>query len=147
MKAYVCSVCGFVSLKGDAPEKCPVCGAPKSAFSEKEDALKEPKDPRNLSELEKKHIPVIVLPKTCGLIPDGCRDVHVKIGEITHPMLPEHFIMRLDFYLNKEFIARVMLRPGALNPAAALHLKVSNGKLSVVEFCNLHGAWMSEVDL
>ncbi len=30
---YVCSYCGHVHT-GAAPEKCPVCGAPKSAFSE-----------------------------------------------------------------------------------------------------------------
>ena len=30
---YVCSYCGHVHV-GAAPEKCPVCGAPKSAFQE-----------------------------------------------------------------------------------------------------------------
>jgi rubrerythrin len=30
---YVCSYCGHVHV-GGAPEKCPVCGAPKSAFKE-----------------------------------------------------------------------------------------------------------------
>jgi len=147
MKGYVCGVCGFISLNGSAPERCPVCGAPKSAFSEKAEAIKEPQDVKNLSELEKKHIPVIVLPKTCGLIPDGCRDIHVKVGEITHPMLPEHHIVRLDFYLNREFMARVILTANGLNPAAALHLKASKGKISVVEYCNLHGAWLSEAEL
>jgi len=28
---YICSVCGYTTV-GEAPEKCPVCGAPKSAF-------------------------------------------------------------------------------------------------------------------
>ncbi len=28
---YICAVCGYTTM-GEAPEKCPVCGAPKSAF-------------------------------------------------------------------------------------------------------------------
>ncbi|MGC9123197.1 MAG: rubrerythrin family protein [Thermoplasmata archaeon] len=28
---YICSVCGYTTV-GKAPEKCPVCGAPQSAF-------------------------------------------------------------------------------------------------------------------
>ncbi|MEM3976768.1 MAG: rubrerythrin family protein, partial [Thermoplasmata archaeon] len=28
---YICSVCGYTTT-GKAPEKCPVCGAPSSAF-------------------------------------------------------------------------------------------------------------------
>ncbi len=28
---YICTVCGYTAV-GQAPEKCPVCGAPKSAF-------------------------------------------------------------------------------------------------------------------
>jgi rubrerythrin len=32
-KIYICSVCGYTTEE-EAPEKCPVCGAPKSAFVE-----------------------------------------------------------------------------------------------------------------
>lgn len=32
-KIYICPVCGYTVI-GEAPEKCPVCGAPKSAFKE-----------------------------------------------------------------------------------------------------------------
>lgn len=147
MKGFVCKVCGFISIDGSAPDKCPVCGAPKTAFQEKEDAIKEPQDVNNLSELEKKHIPVITLVKKCGLIPEGCQDVHVKMGEIQHPMQPEHYILHIDFYIDNEFISRVHLTPDKLNPAAALHLKATSGKLTVIEFCNLHGAWIKETDL
>lgn len=147
MKGYVCKVCAFISIDGTAPDKCPVCGAPKTAFAEKDDAIKEPKDANNLSELEKKHIPVITVVKKCGLIPEGCVDVHVKMGEIQHPMQAEHYITHIDFYIDNKFIARVHLTPEKLNPAAALHLKASSGKLSVIELCNLHGAWIKEQEL
>jgi superoxide reductase len=144
MKGFVCKVCGFISIDGSAPEKCPVCGAPQKSFEEKLDAVKTAKDEVKLSE---KHTPVIMVVRKCGLIPDGCVDLNVKIGSVIHPMLPEHFIMFIDFYLDNKFIARVHLTPEKLNPAAGLHLKVSSGKLSVIEHCNLHGAWIAEASL
>ncbi|MCQ9208762.1 MAG: hypothetical protein NG712_05230 [Omnitrophica bacterium] len=147
MKGYVCKICKFVSINGSAPDKCPVCAAPKSAFEEKDDAIKTAQDSNNLTEAEKKHIPVITLVRKCGLIPEGCQDVHVKMGEIQHPMQPEHYIMHIDFYIDKEFISRVVLTPDKLNPAAALHLKASSGELNVIELCNLHGAWINETEL
>ncbi len=34
MKKFVCSICGYVHEGPEAPEKCPVCGAPKEKFLE-----------------------------------------------------------------------------------------------------------------
>lgn len=144
MEGHVCKVCGFISINGSAPEKCPVCGASKTSFQEKQDAIKISKDEVSLSE---KHTPVIALAKKCGLIPEGCQDVHVKIGEVDHPMKPEHYIIHIDFYIDNEFISRVILTPEKLNPAASLHFKIHSGKLSVIELCNLHGAWIKEMNL
>ena len=147
MKALVCSVCGHVALNGVAPDNCPICHAPKDKFIDKEDALKVAADPANLTEAEQKHTPVIVVVKECGLVPAPCKDVHVKVGSILHPMTPEHGIRWIDFYINKEFISRVSLFSGEVNPAVALHVKAQSGTISVVEFCNLHGSWISEAAL
>lgn len=147
MDALVCKMCGYVALKGEAPDKCPVCGAPKSAFENKKGAIKLLQNSTNLTELEKKHIPIINIIKRCGLIPEGCVDVNVKIGEVLHPMQKEHFIMYSDCYINKEFIARVHLTPERLNPAFAFHLKEADGKFTAIDFCNLHGRWISEKEL
>ncbi len=177
MKGHVCKICKFISITESAPDKCPVCGpstdvgpsldfagdgAPKTTFEEKENAVLTPKDANNKTELEKKHEPLIIIVRKCGLIAEGCTDVHVKMGEILHPMQPEHFIRHIDFYIDKGFIARVHLTPEALNPAAALHLKAGGGpstgvgpsravsgdrKLAVIALCNIHGAWIKEVDL
>jgi len=147
MKGIVCKVCGFVSINGNVPEKCPACGAPKTSFEEKDDAIKTPADANNLNESEKKHIPVITVVKQCGLIPESCQDVHVKVGQIQHPMTDEHYINHIDFYIDKEFISRVSLTPVKLNPAAALHVKAGSGKLTAIESCTLHGKWIAEADL
>jgi rubrerythrin len=37
MKKFVCTVCGYVYVGEEAPEKCPQCGAPKSKFIEKKE--------------------------------------------------------------------------------------------------------------
>lgn len=147
MKGFVCKVCAFTAIDGGVPEKCPVCGAPRAAFQEKEDAVKTAADKNNLTELEKKHIPVITIVKTCGLFPDGCEDARIKIGEITHPMQPAHYIVHIDVYIDKKFISRIILTADKLQPAVALHLRKQEGVLSVVELCNLHGAWFQETAL
>lgn len=36
-KKFICTVCGYVHEGDEAPEKCPICGAPKSKFKEMED--------------------------------------------------------------------------------------------------------------
>ena len=33
-KKFICTVCGYVHEGNEAPEKCPLCGAPKSKFKE-----------------------------------------------------------------------------------------------------------------
>jgi len=146
MKTFLCPICGHIAFDA-APEKCPVCGAAKSKFAEKTGLLKKAGDGAVGGETEKKHVPAITVVKTCGLIPQGCLDVHAKVGEVPHPMLPEHHITFIDFYIDRKFIARTHLTPEHCNPAAALHLKASSGTLQVVENCNIHGWWFAEKSL
>ena len=145
MKGNVCKVCGFISIDGQAPEKCPICFS--TSFELKDEAIKVPTDVNNLTELEKKHIPIITVVKTCGLIAEGCMDVHVKMGAIQHPMLAEHYIGKIDFYIDRKYISRVYLTPEYCNPAAALHLKAKEGTLTAISHCNLHGCWIQEAAL
>ena len=148
MNGFVCGVCGYVAIDGTAPEFCPVCHVPKTKFAEKADALKTSKDVATIGESEKKHIPLIIINKKCGLIHEGCVDVTVKIGEIVHPMMPEHFITHIDFYIDSKYAARVILTPDKLNPAATIHLKLmETSKVQAVELCSLHGAWFNEVSI
>lgn len=146
MNLYICSRCGYIAFDV-LPNSCPVCGAKKEAFEQDNHAIKRPVDPKNLNELEKKHIPQITINHQCGLISSGCIDVNIKIGEITHPMEVKHYIMYIDIYLDKEFVARYHLTPEKLNPVLGIHLKVSSGRLTVLENCNLHGRWINEVEL
>jgi len=146
METFVCKKCGFLAFL-EAPVFCPICGAPKEQFVSDPNAIKKPADPKNLTELEKKHIPVVQINKQCGLIGPGCVDVNVKVGEIMHVMEQKHWIIYIDFYHNYQLIARFTPKPESVYPAGGIHLKVSSGKLTVLENCNLHGRWVSEVDI
>jgi desulfoferrodoxin-like iron-binding protein len=146
MNTLVCKKCGYVAF-GQAPDNCPVCGAAKELFELNADAIKKPADPKNLNDLEKKHIPVIDIKRQCGLVGPGCVDAHIKVGEILHVMEAKHSIMYIDVYLDKNFIARYHLTPEKLNPVLGIHLKVASGKLLALENCNLHGRWVAEAEL
>ena len=39
MKKFVCKVCGYVYEGDEAPERCPVCGAPREKFEEQKGEL------------------------------------------------------------------------------------------------------------
>ncbi len=77
MTILECKVCGHIEFN-EAPDKCLVCRGPKSSFSENPDAINAPEDPSNLTEGEKKHIPIVVKTE-CGLV-DGCTDVQARLN-------------------------------------------------------------------
>jgi desulfoferrodoxin-like iron-binding protein len=144
MKILECKTCGHIEFD-QAPAKCLICRSPATAFAENPAAIKTPANPQALTDGDKKHIPQIVVVKECGLIPGGtCTDAHVRVGEIEHVMKEKHYIVSLDYYLDRKFISRIWLSPGVCHPAAALHLNAPSGLVTVIENCNVHGNWMSE---
>ena len=144
MTLFVCGGCGYITV-GEAPESCPVCGAPKSKFTRNDNVFKDAEE--KSKEGAVKHIPTIAISKDCGMVPENdCIDVLVRVGEVLHPMLPEHYIQWIDCYVDGKFAARAMLT-AAMNPAVIFHLKNVPGKVQVVQYCNLHGHWMAEADL
>ncbi len=140
MKILVCQTCGHLEFD-TAPAKCLVCRG--TEFKEQPDAVKDP-----ALEGKEKHVPVIVVTETCGLSPDSCRDVHVKVGSTVHPMASDHYITWMDAYVNRAFISRLWLSPETMQPIWGLHLKKEvKGTLTIVEHCNKHGRWMAEAQI
>lgn len=139
---FLCKVCGHIEF-GKAPAKCPVCESDQTTFMEDPNAI-HPAE----KEGKEKHVPVILVSDSCGLIPGGCKDVHIKVGSVPHPMEAEHWITWIDVYINKVFTARYEMKPEALQAALGVHLKASqHGTFTAIEHCNKHGSWMSEVSL
>ncbi len=109
-----------------------------------------PKDRNNLTDLEKKHLPVIQAP---GKVRQNeVFEVEVKIGGIEgieHPNEPAHFIEWVELYCGDTFLGRVHLNGGTSYPIAKFKVKLSHahGPLKVWTKCNLHGLWEELKDI
>ncbi|MDR0956794.1 MAG: hypothetical protein LBL77_02910 [Endomicrobium sp.] len=146
MKGLVCKICGYITLDNNE-KQCPICHA-KNIFEEKEDAYKMSNSEAASSESKKKHIPYFNIIKECVLIPNTkCTDIYVKIGEILHPALQEHYITNITFYTNNKFVSYITFTFD-VNPAAVIHLKDEvKGKVQVIANCSIHGKWFNEVKI
>ncbi len=141
-KALVCSVCGYIHLKEIAPEKCPVCAASSKVFNLKEDALKTQDDIVTTGESHKKHLPLITIKN----IDENIQEIQVKVGELEHPMIPEHYITNIMFYSDEEYVGGIALTSN-LKPEGSISLNAKGKKISVIEHCNIHGDWITETTI
>jgi len=118
LEIYKCEVCGnIVEVLAGGEGELVCCGAPMKLFTENTvDAAKE------------KHVPVVEKTAT---------GYKVKVGSVTHPMEAKHWIMWI------ELIADGKVYRKALNPGDAPEAEfcISAEKVTVREYCNLHGLW------
>jgi superoxide reductase len=116
---YKCGVCGNMTAVVHAGAGTLVCcGKEMTLLIENTvDAAKE------------KHLPVVE--KTAG-------GYKVKVGAIPHPMEEKHFIEWIELIADGKS-CRQFLRPGQTPEAEFCCVKAE--KISVREYCNLHGLW------
>jgi superoxide reductase len=77
-------------------------------------------------------------------------DIRVSVGP--HPNTAEHSIKWIEIYLyeegrafNPQSLFRAELTPGLTEPNVAIKLNLKNkGVLYAMEYCNLHGLWVSK---
>ena len=120
MKFYRCKHCGkIVALVKDLPVPTICCG-------EKMEELV----PNTQDGAFEKHIPVVSV--------DG-NVVTVRVGEVNHPMLPEHYIEWIMIQTNFGN-QRKVLKPGDA-PVAEFALIPGDEVVACYEYCNLHGLW------
>ena len=119
-KFFKCNVCGnmiaFVKASG-VPVMC--CGQPMEEMI-----------PGTTDAAQEKHVPVYEVEGNC---------VHVKIGEVEHPMLEEHYIEWISLQ-TKQGNQRKSLKPGDA-PKACFSICDDDEVVAVYEYCNLHGLW------
>lgn len=122
-KFYICRHCGnLIGMIHDS-------GVPVVCCGEKMEALV----PNTVEASGEKHLPAVT-------VKDGV--IHVAVGSVAHPMIPEHSIQWV--YLQTENGGQRK----ALNPGDAPEVEFIVGKdkpVAVYAYCNLHGLWMTEV--
>jgi superoxide reductase len=120
MKFLKCEICGKILAVVDernVPTIC--CGKPMSEL------------PVNTTDgAHEKHLPVYEIKDNV---------VTVKVGEVTHPMVDNHFIqwIALETNLGNQ---RKVLSPNE-EPVAKFALLPGEKVLAVYEYCNLHGLY------
>jgi superoxide reductase len=106
------------------------------------------KDPNNMTDLEKKHLPVITAPKSVRK--GECFEVTVEVGKLMqHPNEPGHHINFIELYAGHTYLARMDLTARRACPVmkTCVSLDHAHGKLRAFAHCNLHGTWEGDADI
>ena len=123
MKFFRCKRCGkIIALVKDIPVSTICCG-------EKMEEL----IPNTQDGSHEKHIPVINVENNI---------VTVRVGEIHHPMLPEHYIEWIMIQTNFGN-RRKVLKPGDA-PIARFALLEGEEVIKALEYCNIHGLYSNK---
>ena len=124
MKFYICKHCkNLVTLLHES-------GVPMVCCGEKMTELV----PGKSDGAFEKHVPAVSV--------DG-NAVTVKVGEVEHPMLENHYIQWI--VLETKRGAQIhYLKPGE-KPEAAFMLAEGDEAIAAYEYCNLHGLWKKEL--
>ena len=111
--------------------------AEKDLFSQ----VNRPEDPDNMTDLEKKHLPVIDAPDRVSA--GETIQVSVEVGKLlAHPNEAGHHIEFIDLYENDVYLARVDFTGAKVNPKATFDVMFEKGgTLRAFSSCNLHGVW------
>jgi superoxide reductase len=102
------------------------------------------KDKENMTDLEKKHTPVIDAPEKVNK--GELFEVTVEVGRyMKHPNTLGHFIQWIELYSGNTFLGRAEFTPEFSDPKIKMVVMLKHGHpLIAVERCNLHGIWASE---
>ena len=119
---YKCDVCGNVVeglWNGKPSVSC--CGKPMTRMV-----------PNTVDAAKEKHVPVILR--------DGNK-VTVKVGEVAHPMTPEHYILFIEVLAGNK-VYRHDFKEG--DTVAEAHFLIEEKEITARAYCNLHGFWASK---
>lgn len=106
------------------------------------------KDTNSMTDLEKKHLPVITAPKS---VKKGqCFEILIEVGKLlAHPNEPGHYIEFIELYADHTYLARIDLTARMTCPImkTCVSLEHTHGKLRAFTHCNLHGTWEGDADI
>ena len=119
-KFYICEHCGkMVALVKESGVPVMCCGQKMTEII-----------PGTTDAAVEKHVPVYTVENNI---------VHVKVGEVEHPITPEHFIEWVSIQTNQGN-QRKVLKPGD-QPEICFALCDGDEVEAVYAYCNLHGLW------
>lgn len=124
LKFYYCTHCKEVIEKLYDGGPVPVC------CGEKMEELK----PNTVDAATEKHVPAVKV--------EG-NTVQVQIGDVIHPMLPEHFIGFICLQTEQGHQIKP-LKPEE-SPTATFAVAEGDKPVRVYEWCTLHGLWKKEI--
>jgi len=104
--------------------------------------VNRPFDGRNLTDLERMHLPAIESPARVRAGEPFL--VGVRIGSPTlHPSERTHFVVTVDLYADELLLARADLRGGNAMPDVVFRVCLSEAasELRASGQCNVHGTW------
>jgi superoxide reductase len=101
------------------------------------------KDAENMTDLEKKHAPVLNMPKK---VKKGEPfEVTVEVGKhLKHPNTIGHFIQWVELYAGDILLGSVDFVPEFSNPKVTFTVMLKyEYPITAMDRCNLHGVWSS----
>jgi len=100
------------------------------------------KDPKIISELEMKHVPLIDVPDLVKKMESF--NLHIRIGRVIHPMEKPHHIEWIHVMKKGGIpLAEINLSYEGVTPSIFLNLALSEStEIHVKILCNIHGYWM-----
>ncbi len=124
VKFYICETCKNIITK-IVDSKVPVvcCGKPMKELV-----------PGAVDGALEKHVPAVTI--------EG-NTVKVQIGEVIHPMMPEHYIQFIALEIKNG--VQIKNLKGGDEPKVEFVLTDGDEAVAVYEYCNLHGLWVKEV--
>jgi len=123
-KFYICKHCGnIIELLNSSGVPVVCCG------DEMDELI-----PGTVDASLEKHVPVVTV--------DG-NTVTIKVGSVTHPMIPEHYIQWI-YLKTVSGVHRKCLKPGE-EPEAVFVLNEGEKPVTAFEYCNLHGLWKADI--
>ena len=124
IKFYKCEHCGNIAVKvvdHNVPLFC--CGEKMTELvADSTDAATE------------KHVPAVTREEG---------HIHVNVGSVDHPMLPEHWIQFICLVTDKGYEVHPLTPENP--PATDFYVAAGVTPLKVYEYCNLHGLWVTEL--
>ncbi len=124
IKFYKCEHCGNIAVKvvdHNVPLFC--CGEKMvELVADSTDAATE------------KHVPAVTREEG---------HIHVNVGSVDHPMLPEHWIQFICLVTDKGYEVHPLTPENP--PATDFFVADGVQPLRVYEYCNLHGLWVTEL--